>query len=395
MNFLSVDNKQQYNCKNNYKIISPTKITHKVLDYNFPDDNSTFDCTIDRIHFLVKIDGADVEPFDDISIDDFVKSVEYFYRESYSFDEKKLLPIEFIKTFNIVNKYKSKTCYEIPLLKMQKNDELPLNFSSNSYLPFPAICPPSKNKLHVTLRINKSENYKNTLLNVYAAKYGMDIDSLMKVIRCDNYDKLFEQIEPRFDFKIVYRETQHMDPFSLFDSYIFDKCNIEFDGSAKSFTWLSDTGNHFNYKYILIILKAEPEIILNEVEIKTNEKLSDNIFVLSKEIAEIFGEQYQINSTHYLINIDEYINSNIKSFIVNKIERTRPIDMIFEEGTFDIRKDKHYNANVVCGIDENKCSLNMDVIAHKILCSENTNLRLKISLTLNKKSDGCATVYFF
>jgi hypothetical protein len=256
----------------------------------------------------------------------------------------------------------------------------------------------------------------------------------------DFLPEISKLIEKKVEFKLTYRETKLFDhagrvvyPETI-ESYVLNKYCATFNDSHCEYRLLTDTGK-FDYKYIAVILHMDTDTKLKSVRLSNNTLFNgEHDFMLTQEAADLYGLNFALNDTSYVIDISQYINTTVKLFFDNKrdciypIHKTYEISTLFPEELNKINDDLNETqialdkkeVNITSDSSDNYQALTLSKFSndfsesHIALCDnykkerdirgnplENRQIvilnqfKLKLTLELTNKATGSANIYLF
>jgi hypothetical protein len=309
----------------------PTINSNDKLKFDFPNGGYI----VDDVKLKIKYDGKDIQLSPEFQLSDLFaaitsKQLIRMNAPRFTDDKNELndrIPMEFVDAYNkSISKGASSGSFNLPLLRLVS---VLYRFSPNceSFVSTPKFS------------IYKSAQYR---------------ESIRKIL-----EQCGEPIESKLEFIIYYRETELFSGMGKGVSpdpvrpYILDKHTVELCNQVEHTVAINDTGSKLDYTHIIVVLdnpdstlaqvkldKQNP--ILTQIKLNTNfspgsrigkqfSKLSNSTYVLTKEIAEMYGRPFQTSNKTYLIDVKQYIDTYVKLFIDNNIETMSEAQNIFSD----------------------------------------------------------------
>jgi hypothetical protein len=407
--FSFLNEKPYQNVVHDYKELTAKTVADKYIEFEFPLGNYV----IESLRLVVKYDGSNIAPVIvtestptetsnsadsaesadltnsavHISIDDFIEEIVPYYDDRINSCILKPIPTDLLKVFaTIGSQFPDRLCWEIPLLKMAS-----FLFKWDSGDDQNYFCLKYGRTMH--LRLVKSAKYNETLNSIFVFKHGTNLTNMPSdIMSC-----IMSATEKKMTYKITYRETTFVNgqgricPPEYVVPYTLHKTELKIINSDTESVFITDEYNRFNYSYMLITLDVEPNVSIEKITLGTNlnPEFSSlmKLFSLSKELAEIYGLNYQLTDKFYLLDIGQYLNAEIKPFYDNKIESTRSPAALFDETTINLAQTQQSKPGSVLKPMEEIWKID---IAEKM-----TNLKLKLNLEFSAKTTGTARILLF
>ena len=233
-------------------------------------------------------------------------------------------------------------------------------------------------------------------------------------------------VETKLEFVIYYRETELFNGTGKGVSpdpvrpYILDKYTVELSNQTDHSVAICDTGSQLDYTHVIVVLD-KPDPTLTQIRLNTNfgsgsgmwsignnfSKLSNSMYVLTKEIAELYNQSFQTSDKTYLIDIKQFIDTYVKLFMKNHIEAMSGAQNIFsdyvpEESPNQSGNNPNINmsgwaimqTNMYHKMEEFRLQESTMGI-HSFDTNPITKLKIYLTLTFDAPYKGNVTVYLF
>jgi hypothetical protein len=386
---LYLDEKSYENVTYSYKSIKPSCVNDKEIIYEFPDGNYL----IDSLNLVIKFDDTIISR-NNLTFDDFIEKiiVPYDYAQPLH-DHDSVIPIKFISAYNDICKLnKDNLCFHIPLIKLFS---FRINFGDFGKI---------NNK--TVIKMLRQQKYTIDPLDIFQEVKNVNLENMPSELM----DSLTTYSASKISFELFYRETKFFDsigklvpPNSKEKIDVFES-NVKFDNTDICKIKISDPKFLYDYRHMLIVMDnnineddTTTDNFINKILLKTTfspnlpiermqfrELFTDGVFEITKEHADIFGINIQVDKTHYLVDISEFMTVYVSSLTKNPAM----FDEVYHVSRMTCLVKKYEQT-----VDLYKKSLN-DFLGPKWSVA-NSDMALELTLTLKNKYNGMVNVYLF